>query len=192
MSDLKDRQDSEAFKEQLQESFGMEMGALKEFQNAISEHMKGFHRELENHATDNHKNIQVLVEGQERNDKNLQVLHDDQIRSETIVQGIKETMDKMERSQVGNAGEIRELRAESDAAKSQRKELFGKVGKLEVQTGGKTSIPLPGGLMSSKYFHGSVGVAVILIVIGFFRYIGDIDVASDASNLIKPSSVIPK
>jgi hypothetical protein len=186
------RQDSDAFREQFQESFGSEMSALKDFRDAISEHMKGFHQELETHAKDNRKSIQMLVEGQERNDKNLQILHDDQLRSETIVQGIKETMDKMERNQADNSGEIRELRAESNMSKTERNELYNKVGVLEVRAGSKTSVPPPGGLMSSKYFHGAIGIAVILIVIGFFRYIGDIDVASDASNLIKPSAVIPR
>ena len=85
-----------------------------------------------------------------------------------------------------------EMSALKDASKTNTRELFNKVGKLEVKTGSKTSIPAQAGLMSSKYFHGAIGIAVILIVIGFFRYIGDIDVASDASNLIKPSAVIPR
>jgi len=106
-------------------------GALKEFRESIETAMKGFHRELELHTTNNEDRMAVLVVGQERIDAKLQVLHDDQLITKTSLKQIGRTMEQMQATQVENSGEIREHRAQIKAAGNERMSLRDKVALLE-------------------------------------------------------------
>jgi adenine-specific DNA methylase len=172
--------------------------AMATFQKAIESHMAGFHRELELHTSNNDSKMQTLVDGQIRTDENLQKLHDDQLITATKLENIDKTMEKMEKRQDENSGEIRELKSESESAKSQRSTLFNKVDVLELndavyvaKSKAKRKVAAPSGLLASKYIQASISIVMVLVVIGIFRIFGDIDVAGDASSLLKPTALTP-